>query len=213
MYSGEVGELLFSWRSCESCGLHKNRKTPIHGGGDPSSKVVFVLDRTGPKSASSGTPYSDLGGQVLQIMLEDLNLSSNDIWCTTPTLCPTKGVFETNFGRPLDTHPTPKASELEACRPRLHKEIELLQPKITVACGANALKALAIKNPPKYKESIGRVVEIDIQGSLVSYPIPVMVLPSLEMLARDGRQNSRDLWNKTTKQINMAIRLNSGEEK
>jgi len=203
---GELDELLLDWRKCKRCPLYRNRKVPIlpFGKMHPGSQVALVLDRL-HLGSMYGDPLEDSSQiWILDKMLGYLGdgLSAHDLWVTPTTLCPTRGISPTD--KAPDMMPFPRTNHTRECRERLHREVHILQPKVLIACGSEALKALHTKNPPKYKEVFGTVSEVYIQGDLVPYAVPVMTTYSISHLDRVG-QSDPQVWDKFYTHLGVAL--------
>ena len=200
--SEELNSLFYTYRSCEACGLHQNKKRLLSGAGSPGAKVVFLLDRVSYQASLSGNILDGQEGQVLMNLLEHLGLPPDQFWYSYVVLCPPKG---TGGWKGSEMLSLPKASELTACRSRVHKEVHTIQPEMIIACGGTALKSLHAKKAPPFTSNVGRVLESPISGDLVSYPIPTMVTYSMLHLIRN--QKSTLIWNKCLDHISEAIAI------
>ena len=195
--ASEIDELLFKQRSCTSCPLHVHRKTLIAGVGSTAADIVAVVDRVSPTGATVGNIYSGGEGRYLEALFKRSGIDPKYIWVTPVVSCPT-GTLRSTRGR-VEMLPAPKKSEVQECSSRLHKEIHLIEPALIFAFGSASVSALAPK--AKYTEVSGRVSEASIQGDLVTYPVPMMALPSINQLYRNPAQKVGGIWNKTVDYI------------
>lgn len=190
----QIDETLFSYRTCTKCALCKNRKTLLYGRGKVETHIVAVIDRVGPRAASSGNIFTGGEGRFLTTLFKRAGMDPKSIWITPVVSCPT-GVVAPQQKRRVEMLPAPKKSEVEACSPRLHRELHLIEPCMIFAFGAASVSAL-VPNA-KFKELQGRVTEAVVRGDLVEYPVPMMALPSMNQLYRNPAQNVGSIWNKT----------------
>lgn len=197
-----IDELLFSYRSCTKCSLCKNRKTLLYGRGSVNTHIVAVIDRVGPRAASTGNIFTGGEGRFLTTLFKRAGMSPSAIWITPVVSCPT-GTNQPQQNRRVEMLPAPKKSEVEACRPRLHEELHLIEPCMVFAFGSASVNSL-VPNA-KFQELQGRVSEAFIQGDLVEYPVPLMALPSMNQLYRNPAQNVGSIWNKTLENIKAGL--------
>ena len=192
-----IDEHIERHRRCTACNLYKKRQCFFSPFGNPKSKLFFVLDKPSNVDIDNRFLMSGPHRSVFEAMIASFGLDTEDVWVSPTILCATPDGKD------------PKISELKACRPRLEYEIHQVQPDIIVAMGALALKSMVPKNPPKFTETLGRVVETKIQGDLVGYTVPVMVTYSLSYLIRNQDTSPGGLWNKFFTHIGKAVNVNN----
>jgi uracil-DNA glycosylase family 4 len=199
----KIDELLFDHRDCTLCPLHKHRKVLIRGQGKLHTKIVAVVDRVSPRAAVTGNPLDGGEGKFLASVLKKAGIDPSYVWVTPVVSCPSSSLAPRPRGR-IDMLSAPKPGELAACRSRLHAEINIIEPHIILAFGSAAMKGVTLR-PTSVVEARGRVTEAYIQGNLVEYAVPMMVLPSVNQLYRDPSQNVGGMWNKTIGNIKDAL--------
>lgn len=111
-------------RSCVKCGLCQKRKQAVFGVGDSEADVMFIGEGPGADEDRIGDPFVGPAGKLLDKMLAAIGLSRDS------------GVYIANVVkcRPPQNR-TPKVEEAAACLPYLHRQIELVKPKLLVALG------------------------------------------------------------------------------
>lgn len=116
--------------SCERCPLHETRTRVVFGAGDADADLIFVGEAPGADEDRRGLPFVGRAGQLLNQLLEDVGLSR-------------ERVFITNVlkSRPPGNR-DPKPEEIEACRPFLYRQIELIEPKVLATLGNFSTKLL-----------------------------------------------------------------------
>ena len=202
----QLQKLIFEYRFCEDCGLHKTRGRLVHGGGNPSADVFVVLDRLSPKANYTGGLMSGGEGAVLKGLLKAIGREAEEFWFTPVVVCPPP-VPSNSFGD-AEVMPLPNTTEWRACQKRLHQEIYLTEPKVLVACGATALKSLFTKTAPPITSVRGRVTEAEVQGRLIPYKLPLMTTHSMHELHRN--RNDRALWDRIMEHFKIAIDVAEG---
>ena len=116
---------------CMACALCRTRRNTVPGVGDPNARWLFVGEAPGADEDVQGEPFVGQAGRLLDNMLAALGLGrSNDVYIANVLKC-----------RPPNNR-TPEPTEVEACRPFLDRQIELVAPKLIVALGKSAASAL-----------------------------------------------------------------------
>jgi DNA polymerase len=121
---------------CTRCVLHKGRNQLVFGVGNPRAELMFVGEGPGADEDAKGEPFVGRAGQLLNKMIEAMGLKREDIYIANVVKC-----------RPPENR-TPERDEMETCSPFLVRQIEAIQPKVLVALGATATKALLGVNEP-----------------------------------------------------------------
>ena len=193
LFNNSIEELYYEYKRCTACALHKTRKSIVPGKGGIGKRVVFVVDRFSEADCKKGALLTGHQGDLLQSVLKSFDVKVNEVWVTPSVLCP-----------PQDGKDA-KISEVKACRPRLERELLLLQPSIVVAMGTNSLRSMFPKDTPAVTSNAGRVLEARVQGALVEYVVPVMVTYSLSYLLRNPDTSPGGLWNKFHEHVERAF--------
>lgn len=98
--------------------------------GNTRAEVWVVGKSPGVKDSIKGIPYSHGSGEVLIKMLKYIGLDESNTFMTNPVFCPSEG----------DSTPTVK--EMTACSTYFNKMIEVGKPKLFIALGGTAFRAL-----------------------------------------------------------------------
>ena len=110
--------------SCTDCPLHEKRTKTVFGVGDENADWMFVGEGPGAEEDAKGEPFVGQAGRLLDNMLPAIGLTRG------------KGVFIANCVKcrpPGNRNPEP--GEVLACEPYLHRQIELIRPKLIIALG------------------------------------------------------------------------------
>ena len=121
---------------CTRCGLHHGRKNIVFGVGNPHAELMFVGEGPGADEDVKGEPFVGRAGQLLNKMIEAMGVKREEVYIANVVKC-----------RPPDNR-TPERDEMETCSPFLYQQIAAIQPKVIVALGATAAKALLNVNEP-----------------------------------------------------------------
>ena len=109
--------------NCRKCPLHKTRKTPVPGEGNPQAKIMFIGEAPGYWEDVKGKPFVGAAGKFLDTLIAILNLSRKDIFITNVLKC----------RPPKNREPSP--NEVQQCTPYLDKQIRIIQPKFIITLG------------------------------------------------------------------------------
>ena len=115
---------------CTRCGLHQGRTQTVFGEGDCCAELVFVGEAPGQEEDATGRPFVGRAGELLTKMIRAMGLRREDVFICNVIKC-----------RPPDNR-TPAPGEVEACRPYLLRQLEIIRPKVIVTLGNPAAKAL-----------------------------------------------------------------------
>ena len=130
-------QLKESVSGCVACPLHKGRNQTVFGVGDEVADWLFVGEGPGAEEDSKGEPFVGQAGKLLDNMLAAIALKRG------------KNVYIANIVkcRPPGNR-NPEAAEVAQCEPYLHRQIELIKPKLIVALGKVAAVNLLKRDAP-----------------------------------------------------------------
>ena len=116
---------------CTRCPLHETRTQVVFGVGDPDSGLMFVGEAPGREEDLKGEPFVGRSGQLLdRLVLEEIGLTRSQFY-----------IANVVKSRPPGNR-DPLPSEIEACRPWLEGQLDLIDPKVVVTLGNFASKTL-----------------------------------------------------------------------
>ncbi len=124
-------------QSCEGCHLYEDATQTVFGEGDPQADLVIVGEQPGDEEDKEGEPFVGPAGRELDAALEQAGLDRDSVWITNVV----KHFKFTTKGR-RRLHETPDEEEISACLPWLEAELSVVEPRLVVALGASAAKAL-----------------------------------------------------------------------
>lgn len=155
--------------NCTLCPLHEGASTVCMPGRSarPTARVMIVGDMPGQVEDREGKPFVGAVGGMLKKLLGLAGVKAKDVRLTTAVRC-----------KPPEGYKV-KVSEMNACAPYLHTEIEETQPELVVLLGNAALKG-ALKKTGITKLR-GQVIEKDGIKYLPTYhPFAVLRNPGLQ---------------------------------
>ena len=110
--------------SCTSCELHKKRNKTVFGVGDENASWLFAGEGPGADEDAQGEPFVGQAGKLLDNMLAAIKLKRGaDVYIANVVKCRPPG------------NRNPEHDEALACEPYLHRQIELIKPRLIVALG------------------------------------------------------------------------------
>jgi uracil-DNA glycosylase len=131
---------------CSACGLCAERQQVVPGMGDRAARVMFVGEGPGAEEDRQGLPFVGAAGKLLDAMLASIGLSRDSgVYIANTVKC-----------RPPRNR-TPEPAEMEACRPYLARQIELVQPSLLVALGRPAAQFLLSDPEVRINASRGKL--------------------------------------------------------
>jgi uracil-DNA glycosylase family 4 len=115
--------------TCTLCALADGRTQVVFGMGNPQADLMFIGEGPGAEEDKQGLPFVGRSGKLLdQLILEEMGLTRDDCYIANTTKCRPPGNRD------------PRPEELEACRPWLERQIELIKPRVIVTLGNFATK-------------------------------------------------------------------------
>jgi uracil-DNA glycosylase family 4 len=118
---------------CEKCRLSKSRTQVVYGVGSPSADLMFIGEAPGRDEDIQGQPFVGRAGQLLTDIIKAMKLTRDDVYIANVIKC-----------RPPENR-NPEQDELDACRPHIRRQIEIIQPRVIVTLGRFALQSLTEK--------------------------------------------------------------------
>jgi len=126
----EIGE-------CTRCRLHSQGRTQIvFGVGNPQADLMFVGEAPGADEDVQGIPFVGRAGQLLTKIIEAIGLTRDDVYIANVIKCRPPG------------NRNPEQDEVNTCEPFLYRQIDIIKPKVIVALGTFAAKALLQSTDP-----------------------------------------------------------------
>ena len=101
----------------------------VQGVGNPSARIVIVGEAPGAYELKYGRPFVGRSGELLDDLLGTVGLQRDDLYITNTCGCV---VLSRDDRRPLP-------AELDACRPRLLQEVDMVEPMVCLLMGNTAL--------------------------------------------------------------------------
>ncbi|MGD1067690.1 MAG: UdgX family uracil-DNA binding protein [Vulcanimicrobiaceae bacterium] len=122
---------------CQACDLYRDATQAVFGEGRASAEVMLVGEQPGDNEDREGRPFVGPAGRFFHAALDEAGLDAKDLYITGAVKH-----FKFIWRGKRRIHATPKRIEVRACHPWLVAELEVVQPRVLVALGATAAKAL-----------------------------------------------------------------------
>ena len=117
-------------KNCCKCDLYRSRTNPVFGMGNPYAKIMFVGEAPGYYEDLKGLPFVGQAGKLLDKLLGEIGLTREDIYIGNVIKCRPPGNRD------------PLPHEIEACKPYLFKQIEVIKPRLICTLGRFAFHLL-----------------------------------------------------------------------
>ena len=127
---GTLDEVAERIRTTHCCGLCAGRTNAVPGEGNPKARLFLCGEGPGATEDAQGRPFVGQAGNLLNGILEAIEVPRDSVYITNIVKC----------RPPLNRKPLP--DEIAACIPYLHRQLEIIRPKVILALGGTAGEAL-----------------------------------------------------------------------
>lgn len=141
--------------SCTACALGKTRNNIVFSDGNPSTaKIVLIGEAPGEMEDETGRPFVGRAGQLLNDFLTEAGISrEEDVYVINTVKC-----------RPPENR-VPTDAEKSSCRKFLEAQIDIINPRAIVLCGATALKSfIELDKKQTISKVRGKWMNITVDG-------------------------------------------------
>ncbi len=146
---------------CQECQLCKTRQQTVFGDGNQLAKWLVVGEAPGAEEDRQGKPFVGRAGKLLDNMLQAIGLSRETAYIANIVKC-----------RP-PANRDPHVDERQQCLGFLHRQIELLEPRIILVLGRVAAHTLL-----ETEEPIGRLRGREFNYGAAAIPVVVTYHPA-----------------------------------
>ena len=127
--------------SCTRCDLALTRRNVVFGAGNPITPLVFVGEGPGENEDATGQPFVGRAGALLDKVLTENSMTRQHVYICNTIKC-RACVIEGNRAK----NRPPRVEEMEACRPWLQQQLDLIRPLVIVCLGAPAANTIIHRN-------------------------------------------------------------------
>lgn len=137
-----LGDLWEKWRNCDRCGLCKPvgrpRRHVVFGGGNPCARLMIVGEAPGEEEDIHGEPFwpTAASGDLLDKFLASFDITREDVFIVNVVGCRPTRDDDPRKNRP------PAADEIAACKERLDRIVEIVDPYVLLLLGDVAKSAM-----------------------------------------------------------------------
>ncbi|ACR28797.1 uracil-DNA glycosylase [Burkholderia glumae] len=181
--------------ACRRCELWASASRPVAGAGPRRAAIMLVGEQPDAQDDRSGQPFSGTAGRLLDRALTEASLARSETYATYAL----KHLRRDAAGRPRADE-APAGHELDACRYWLEREIRSVAPRVIVAFGTAALRA----------------VLDDPQAAVHRMPLPyrlpggervIATLAPAQVLRTRGADSRERAWQQIVKALRAARRI------
>ena len=175
--------------ACRRCHLWRDATQGVAGEGPRRARLMIVGEQPGDQEDLAGRPFVGPAGQVFDRALAAAGVPRNEAYVTNAVKH-----FKHQLRGKRRLHKTPETPEIEACRWWLDAERQLVRPRVIVAMGATAARAVLGKAAPIGKLR-GQALQLEdqAQGVVTWHPSYLLRVPDAEAKARAEAQFVEDL--------------------
>jgi DNA polymerase len=124
-------ELSGIWAGCRDCRLAESRTQVVVGDGNPAADLMFIGEAPGFHEDAQGVPFVGQAGKLLDELLAGIGLTRADCYIANVLKCRPPGNRD------------PLEDEIDACRGKLVRQVELIRPRVIATLGNFATKLLS----------------------------------------------------------------------
>jgi DNA polymerase len=117
-------------QNCRRCPLHATRTQVVFGSGNADADLMFVGEAPGFHEDQQGIPFVGAAGKLLDKLLAEIGMQRGDVF-----------IANVLKSRPPGNR-DPQLEEIEACKPYLTRQIELIEPRVVCTLGNFSTKLL-----------------------------------------------------------------------
>jgi uracil-DNA glycosylase len=189
--SPTLAALQMGARNCKACDLFRNATQTVFGEGPAPARVMFVGEQPGDSEDKTGHPFVGPAGKLLDQALVEVGIDRSDVFVTN-VVKHFKWVAAQRGKRRI--HKKPRQSEIEACRPWLDAELQVVRPEVLVCLGASAAQALLGKDFRVTRER-GVLMKSHLAPYVLAttHPASILRAPDIQAREQQRREFVRDL--------------------
>ena len=125
-----LDELQGLLQAYDGCGLKLRATQLVFADGNPAADVMLIGEAPGAEEDRQGKPFVGKSGQLLDRMLAAIGLDRSKVY-----------IANTVPWRPPGNR-TPTPEEMALCLPFLHRQVELVAPRVVMTLGGPAMQTI-----------------------------------------------------------------------
>lgn len=142
--------------NCLNCELGNTRTSFVFGTGNENADVMVIGEAPGADEDEQGEPFVGRAGQLLNKILEAIEMPRETVYIANIIKCRPPG------------NRRPQHEEVAQCEPYLHRQIQLVKPKVILALGLTAVNTL-LKSNHKMGDIRGQILEYQNTKLIATY--------------------------------------------
>jgi DNA polymerase len=170
-------------RDCKACDLWKNATQTVFGEGPTRAKLFLVGEQPGDQEDLAGHPFVGPAGRILDEALQQAGIDRTEVYVTNVVKHFKWAPAQRGKRR---IHKKPRSSEIQACRPWLDDELQIVKPEVLVCLGATAAQAL-LGREFSVTRLRGQLVESPLAPKVVATVHPSSILRAPDAAARQSQ--------------------------
>lgn len=159
-------------RNCKACDLWRVGTQTVFGEGLHSARVMLVGEQPGDQEDRTGRPFVGPAGRILDLALAKAGIDRSQVYVTNVVKHFKWSPAERGKRR---IHKKPRQSEIQACRPWLDAELEIVRPEVLVCLGASAAQSL-LGREFRVSQQRGKFVESNLAPYVIATLHPSSIL-------------------------------------
>jgi uracil-DNA glycosylase family protein len=168
-------------KTCKACDLWKLGTQTVFGEGPSKARVMFVGEQPGDYEDRVGHPFVGPAGRLLDEVLVDVGIDRSEVYVTNIVK---HFKWEAAQRGKRRIHKKTRHSEIEACRPWLDAELQVVKPEVLVCLGASAAQALLGKEFRVTRDR-GTLRSSDLAPYVMATTHPASILRAPDHIARE----------------------------
>jgi DNA polymerase len=138
----QMQEIREKAQKCVDCEkLVENRTQVVIGAGNPEAELMFIGEAPGENEDIKGVPFVGRAGKLLDEILDENDLSREDVWITNVVRCRPTTVSDSGS---LSNRP-PRVGEINNCQKWLDAEVSIVEPTVIVCLGGPSASTIIHK--------------------------------------------------------------------
>jgi DNA polymerase len=135
----DLDDLRAAVQSCRGCELWEDATQAVFSTGSAGARLALVGEQPGDQEDRQGVPFVGPAGRLLAKAVDEAGIERGDVYLSN-------AVRHFRFTQAAPgkrrMHKSPDLVHMEACKPWLVAEMQLVDPAVVVALGATAARAL-----------------------------------------------------------------------
>lgn len=183
---------------CRSCPLWANATQTVFGEGPANATIMLVGEQPGDREDLAGRPFVGPAGRLLDRALVEAGIERDRVYVTNAVKH-----FKNEPRGKRRIHKKPADAEVDACHQWLERELSLVAPRLVIAMGATAARALLGAATP-IERNRGRIMPMAGSARLL-----VTVHPSF--LLRVPEKYKADAYRRFVEDLKVGARFQQSE--